>query len=71
MCPQKQPKWNSSEIFLTGTNLDIIVIKCVHSNSLGYKSVELTEEQVLKKQQRAKKRRQQAHEKREKDKVCD
>lgn len=34
----------------------------------GYKSVELTEEQVLKKQQRAKKRRQQAHEKREKDK---
>ncbi|KAJ8312689.1 hypothetical protein KUTeg_010062 [Tegillarca granosa] len=34
----------------------------------SYKSVELTEEQVLKKQQRAKKRRQQAHEKREKDK---
>lgn len=34
----------------------------------GYRQVELTEEQVLKRQQRAKKRRQQAHEKREKDK---
>ncbi|KAL5016530.1 hypothetical protein ScPMuIL_006119 [Solemya velum] len=34
----------------------------------GYKTAELTEEQVVKRQQRAKKRRQQAHEKREKDK---
>lgn len=34
----------------------------------GYRQVELTEEQMLKRQQRAKKRRQQAHEKREKDK---
>ncbi|OWF36417.1 INO80 complex subunit B-like [Mizuhopecten yessoensis] len=34
----------------------------------GYKQVELTEEQQLKRVQRAKKRRQQAHEKREKDK---
>ncbi|PVD31489.1 hypothetical protein C0Q70_06901 [Pomacea canaliculata] len=35
----------------------------------GYKTVELTEEQLQRRQQRAKKRRQQAHEKREKDKV--
>ncbi|XP_076106700.1 INO80 complex subunit B-like [Mytilus galloprovincialis] len=34
----------------------------------GYRQVELTEEQMAKRQQRAKKRRQQAHEKREKDK---
>ena len=35
----------------------------------GYKSTEITEEQLKKRQQRAKKRREQAHEKREKDKV--
>ncbi|XP_071111024.1 INO80 complex subunit B-like [Haliotis cracherodii] len=34
----------------------------------GYKNVQLTEEQLQRRQQRAKKRRQQAHEKREKDK---
>lgn len=36
---------------------------------LGYKTMELTEEQLERRQQRAKKRRLQAHEKREKDKV--
>ena len=35
----------------------------------GYRAPELTEEQLQKKQQRAKRRREQAHEKREKDKV--
>ncbi len=35
----------------------------------GYKSAEVTEEQMQKRQQRAKKRREQAQEKREKDKV--
>ena len=36
----------------------------------GYKAPELTEEQLQRRQQRAKKRREQAQEKREKDKVC-
>ncbi len=35
----------------------------------GYKSAEMTEEQLQRRQQRAKKRREQAYEKREKDKV--
>ena len=36
---------------------------------LGYKSAELTEEQIKRQQQRTLKRREQAREKREKDKV--
>ena len=36
----------------------------------GYKSTEMTEEQIKRKQQRTAKRREQAREKSEKDKVC-
>ena len=53
--------WSLVLIYLT-TSSEIMLA--------GYKQVELTEEQVLKRQQRAKKRRLEAHEKREKDKVC-